>query len=253
MTPTVDGLRVRLNNVFNLRDLGGHATHDGGKVRTGMVFRADGLNRLDDADIEVVRPLGLRTVIDLRTDLERTDHGIAPHDALGSAIVHLPVIDVLWPSEGADAAHPVDYLVARYLEMTEGVGAAALAGVVRLLATTDPDACPAVFHCSAGKDRTGVTAAVLLSILGVPDDEIAVDYHHTADAMTDLVAWIRAQVERRPDPMADQPDVFLACPPEAMIGFLDSMVDRHGSIVDYVRSVGVTDDEVAGLRSRLIA
>ena len=129
MTPTVDGRRVRLNNVFNLRDLGGHATRDGGVVRTGMVFRADGLNRLDEADIEVVRPLGLRTVIDLRTDHERTDHGIAPHEALGSSIVHLPVIDVLWASEGADEAHPVDYLVARYLEMTEGVGAVALAGV----------------------------------------------------------------------------------------------------------------------------
>ena len=54
--------------------------------------------------------------------------------------------------------------------------------------------------------------------------------------MTDLVAWIRSQVDDEADPMADQPDVFLACPPEAMIGFLDTMADRHGSIVDYVRS-----------------
>jgi protein-tyrosine phosphatase len=201
----------------------------------------------------VVRPLGLRTVIDLRTHVERTDHGIAPHDELGSAIVHLPVIDVLWSTEGADQAHPVDYLVTRYLEMTEGIGAVALAGVVRLLATTDPEACPAVFHCSAGKDRTGVTAAVLLSILGVPDDEIAVDYHHTADAMTDLVSWIRGQTVDDVDPMADQPQVFLTCPPEAMIGFLDTMADRHGTIVDYVRSIGVSDAEIRSLRARLVA
>jgi protein-tyrosine phosphatase len=252
VTPTVDGRRVRLTNVFNLRDLGGHPTRDGREVRTGLVFRADGLNRLDGDDIEVVRPLGLRTVIDLRTEMERTDHGVAPHDELGATIVHLPVIDVLWPSEGADQTHPVDYLVARYLEMTEGVGATSLAGVVRLLAHAEPEALPAVFHCSAGKDRTGVTAAVLLSLLDVPEDEIAIDYHHTADAMTDLVAWIRDKYGDGTDPMADQPGVFLACPPEAMIGFLDEMRRRHGTVVDYVRSIGVQEDEIASLRDRLL-
>ena len=86
-----------------------------------MVYRADGLNRLDDADVAALSPIRLRTVVDLRTVAERDGYGVAP-EALGATVHHLPVIDVLWPHEGADEAHPVDYLVDRYLEMTTGIG-----------------------------------------------------------------------------------------------------------------------------------
>ena len=102
-----------------------------------MVFRADGLNRLDDADVARLAPIGLRTIVDLRTTPERDGYGVAP-EALGATVHHLPVIEVLWPHDGADEAHPVDYLVARYLEMTTGVGATAISGVLRLLSQVDP-------------------------------------------------------------------------------------------------------------------
>jgi protein-tyrosine phosphatase len=248
----VDRPFVVLENSFNFRDVGGLPTVDGRHVRTGMVFRADGLNRLDDGDVAALAPIGLRTVVDLRTIPERDDYGVAP-DGLGATVLHLPVIDVLWPHEGADEAHPVDYLVDRYLEMTTGVGATAIAGVLRLLGQADPEHCPAVFHCSAGKDRTGVVAAMLLSVLGVHDDLIAQDYHHTAEAMERLLEWVRRMHPDAVDSMADQPAVFLSCPPEAMSGFLGCVAEQHGSVLDYVRSIGVTDDEIASLRARLVA
>jgi protein-tyrosine phosphatase len=248
----VDRPFVLLENSFNFRDVGDLPTSDGRRVRTGMVFRADGLNRLDDADVAALAPIGLRNVIDLRTVDERDGHGVAP-DTLGATVHHLPVIDVLWPHDGADEAHPVDYLVDRYLEMTTGVGATAISGVLRLLAQVDPEMCPAVFHCSAGKDRTGVVAAVLLSTLGVSDDLIAADYHRTAVAMERLVEWVRRMHPDAVDSMADQPAVFLACPTEAMAGFLTAIDERHGSMRDFVRSIGVTDDEVASLQARLVA
>jgi protein-tyrosine phosphatase len=252
VAPLVDRPFVVLENSFNFRDVGDLPTADGRRVRTGMVFRADGLNRLDDADVARLAPIGLRTIVDLRTTPERDGYGVAP-EALGATVHHLPVIEVLWPHDGADEAHPVDYLVARYLEMTTGVGATAISGVLRLLSQVDPDHCPAVFHCSAGKDRTGVVAAVLQSVLGVPDDVITEDYHRTAVAMERLVEWVRRMHPDAVDSMADQPAVFLACPPEAMSGFLSGVAERHGSVLDYVRSIGVTDDEIASLRARLVA
>jgi protein-tyrosine phosphatase len=252
VAPLVDRPFVVLENSFNFRDVGDLPTVDGRRVRTGMVFRADGLNRLDDADVAALAPIGLRTVVDLRTNPERDDHGVAP-EALGATVYHLPVIEVLWPHDGADEAHPVDYLVDRYLEMTTGVGAFAISGVLRLLSQVDPEHCPAVFHCSAGKDRTGVVAAILLSVLGVHDDLIADDYHRTAAAMERLVEWVRRMHPDAVDSMADQPDVFLSCPTEAMSRFLGCISEQHGSTLGYVRSIGVTDDEIASLRARLVA
>jgi protein-tyrosine phosphatase len=243
--------RVELANSFNFRDVGGLRTRGGHTVRTGMVFRADGLNRLDDADVAALSPIGLRTVIDLRTVPERDDHGVAP-STIGADLVHLPVIEELWGADGAHDVDPIEYLVERYLEMTEGVGATAIAGVLRLLAAGEPEACPAVFHCSAGKDRTGVVAAVLLSTLGVDDELIAEDYHHTAPAMARMVEWIRLRHPDAVDTMADQPEVFLACPPEAMSTFLSTMEERHGTIVDFVRTIGVSDDDIDSLRARLV-
>jgi protein-tyrosine phosphatase len=248
VAPPVD--TPTLTNVFNFRDLGGLPTADGRRVRTGVVFRADGLHRLDDADVEALAPVGLRTVVDLRTDVERREHGICP-TGLGAAVLHHPVIAELWPAEGADEAHPVDYLVERYLEMTVDLGAAAIAAVLRLTGS-GADQLPLAFHCSAGKDRTGVTAAVLLAALGVPDDEITEDYHRTAGAMASFVEWLRAAHPEAVDAMADQPAVFLSCPPEAMGSFLVELRRRHGSVEGYVRSIGLSDDEVDGLRRRLI-
>lgn len=195
--------------MFNLRDLGGYASEDGGTVAWGQLFRADGLSRLDDADAALLAPMGFRTVVDLRTPGECETWGIAPTEKFGATMVHLPLISVLWDRTVADGDHDtVDYLIARYLEMAEE-GAGVLASVARL-AIGDGQA-PLVFHCSAGKDRTGVTAALLLGLLGVDDATIAADYALTAPAMEALVEWVRRNARRRSrhdgGPAADVPGV----------------------------------------------
>ena len=238
---------MQLENVFNLRDLGGYTASGGRQVVEGRLFRADGLNRLSESDAGVVRQLGIRTVVDLRTLYEREHWGSAPTDLLDATALHLPIISELWPTfEETDDHDPVAYLIERYHEMTVE-GAESLATLLALLAD-DLDAVPLVFHCSAGKDRTGVTAAMILGLLGVPDDQIAADYAHTAGAMEDLVAWVRAQNPDAADSMTDQPKTFLACPEEAMSGFLAELAHRFGSVEGYVESIGVRDTTVARLR-----
>jgi protein tyrosine/serine phosphatase len=247
----VEPRRVVLENVFNLRDLGGYPSGDGRVVAAGQLFRADGLNRLSERDAEVVRDLGIRTVVDLRTAYERREWGSAPVDLLGATSLHLPLISELWPSfDEPDDHDPVAYLIERYHEMTVE-GAASLATFLRL-AAGESDATPLVFHCSAGKDRTGVTAALLLGLLGVDEGQIAADYAHTAVAMDEMVAWIRRVDPDAASTMVDQPRSFLACPAEAMSGFLAELAERFGSIEGYVESIGVESSAVERLRERYL-
>jgi protein tyrosine/serine phosphatase len=241
-----------LENVFNLRDLGGYQGLGGRCVVEGRLYRADGLNRLSEADAAVVARLGIRTVVDLRTIGERERWGSAPTHLFGATALHLPIISELWPLyEETDDHDPVAYLIERYHEMTVD-GAASFATLLGILAD-DPDAAPLVFHCSAGKDRTGVTAAILLGLLGVADEVIAADYAQTSVAMDDLVAWIRAHNPESADSMVDQPSTFLACPAEAMSGFLAELSARFGSIESYVESIGVPATTVDRLRSHFLA
>lgn len=248
MATHVEPRRVPLENVFNLRDLGGYPTADGGRVRAGRLFRADGLNRLSDADARVVQTLGIRTVVDLRTVAEREQWGAAPAHLFDARSLHLPLISELWPTFEVTEDHdPVAYLIERYHEMTIE-GSESLATLMRMVAT-EPESVPLVFHCSAGKDRTGVAAALLLGLLGVPDEQIAADYAHSAVAMDDLVAWIRAKDPSAADSMTtDQPATFLACPADAMARFLAELRDRLGSLEKYAESIGIDDDTIDTLR-----
>lgn len=238
---------IECDGVFNVRDLGGYETIDGRRVRWGQVFRADGLHRAASTPGGPIDALGWRTVLDLRT-LAEVELGAFRHD--GVEVVHLPVLRQTWEGRGFEPdAEPVAFLVARYLEMLEE-GAAAIAGAVEILASRDR--LPAVFHCSAGKDRTGVLAALLLTTLGVDEADVAADYHLSASAMEALMAWFTATQPDLVDLMAQQPRQFLACPPEAMLETLEHVRNRHGSAAGYLVDAGVSRSTISELRTLLL-
>ena len=179
----IDDRHIPFDTVFNFRDLGGYETADGRRIRMGRLYRADGIHRLEGDDIGRVRDLGIRCVIDLRTagELERgrfpvDDHPVDHH--------HLPVISEIWP-EDALVERAEDYLAARYIDMLTS-GTDAFVGALEVMASSDNF--PLVFHCAAGKDRTGIVAALLLSVLGVDDELIAADYAVTAEHIDELDA-----------------------------------------------------------------
>lgn len=244
---------IPLEAVHNFRDLGGYPAADGRTTVWRTLYRADGLHRLDGADLDVVRALGIRTVIDLRTVGELEERGRFPVHAHPVDFHHLPIIDVVWgPDEapGTDHDHEiVEFMAGKYLEMFE-MGEAHLAAALRVLA--GPDALPAVFHCAAGKDRTGILAAVVLALLGVPDDVIAHDYALSREAMDRMIAWFRAQHPELAANVAETPAAFLAAHPATMLGVLGLVRHEHGSMENYVRSIGVGDDVIGTLRERLL-
>lgn len=235
---------------FNVRDLGRLRTSDGQRVRPGLVYRADGLHRLPVADVERLAEAGIRTVVDLRTSGEL--EVAASVQGAGIVVLHLPVLRAVWPADAFsvdETADPVAFLIARYIEMLDE-GREAIAAIFEVLASESRR--PLAFHCSAGKDRTGVVAALLLGLLGVPDEVIADDYAISAAAMEKLVAWVREHRPESADAMAAQPAAMLSCPADAMHGFLDHVRTAWGSIDAYLADIGVPADTIATVREALL-
>ncbi|MEQ1785776.1 MAG: tyrosine-protein phosphatase [Acidimicrobiales bacterium] len=247
--PTTTERRIAFDLVFNVRDLGGLPTHDGRVVRPGVLYRADGVHRLAGDDLERARALGLRTVIDLRT-LGEIDHGGRfPVEEYAVAWHHLPILRRMWSEDELVATSgAAAFLRDRYVDMLTD-GAESLARIVELVAEGEPT----LFHCAAGKDRTGVVAAVLLGLVGVPHEEIADDYHATAAAMAAFVDWLTVTYPDAIDAMTSQPPEYLEAPRDAMLGFLEHVDQRHGSIEGLVAELGVTSATVERLRNALVA
>ena len=238
---------IDCKGAFNVRDLGGYETADGRTLRWRTLFRADGLHRVPGTSESALVELGWRTVIDLRTTAE-TEVGTYRCD--GVEVVHLPVLRETWDiASYVDDGNHVAFLVARYLDMLEE-GADAFAAAVEILASRER--LPAVFHCAAGKDRTGVLASLVLAVLGVPDLQIAADYHLSALAMDQLVEWMMKNRPELMESMAQQPKHFLACPPEAMLDLLERIRSRYGSAEGYLLDAGVPSAALTSLRSLLL-
>lgn len=237
---------IACDGAFNVRDLGGYATASGETVRWQTLYRADGLHRIPDVSTAVIRNLCLRTVLDLRTTGE-VDAGAFRAD--GIEVINLPVLRATWGTAHTGDIEPIEFLVSHYSRMLDE-GATAIAAAFAILAS--PVRLPAAFHCSAGKDRTGVLAALVLAALGVPDDVIASDYHLSATAVEQLVAWLTSAQPDGTEEMTRQPKALLACPPEAMHRFLDTLRHRFGSVTAYLTSIGVQPDELVQLRHLLL-
>jgi protein tyrosine/serine phosphatase len=157
----------------------------------------------------------------------------------------------MWDRDAVDAElEPVTFLADRYVEMLT-TGRDAIARTLHVLA--DTDSFPLVFHCAAGKDRTGVVAAVVLSLLGVSDDDIAADYSLSRLGMPRFKEWVIATYPEAADAMTDQPAAFLAAPAEAMHLFLERLRAEFGSMHDYVAGLGVTDATLDAVKENLLA
>lgn len=242
--------RIPFEGITNFRDLGGYPTADGGTTRWGCVFRADALHKLTEADLEAMATLGVRTVYDLRGDVERTDFpGPLPS-------VHVPISGR--PAGAVPPAPPAGMTEADGEQMVRDMyvgilehSAANVASVLRGL--VDDEALPAVFHCHGGKDRTGVVAAVLLLALGVDRETVLDDYEATrryrhVEHQQDSLANLLAQGVS-PEAAA----AVLGTPRWAMAAAVDAIDEVYGGIDCYLTEIaGLTEAELARLRADLV-
>ena len=247
-TATLPTRLLQLQGCVNFRDLGGYRTADGQQTRWRQLFRADGLNRLSLDDHALLTDVGLATVVDLRTIGEAEQRGRFPVEEVPVRYFDLPLTDVLPSPEELPAWRQPSYVADRYLEMVSR-GGPVLRRAITVLA--DAGALPAVVHCSAGKDRTGVLSALILAFLGVPDETIAADYALSAPAMDRLLERLKAEYPDAGDALERFVPAILHVVPETMTEFLERLRAEYGSYVELAASLEVTD-AVAVLRESLL-
>ena len=245
-TDTEPDRLIPLDRAFNFRDLGGYASSLGGHVRWRRIFRSDNLAALTDGDHRVLADLSIATVIDLRTPAEIDRVGrIRPSAAY--EYPHLPMADVL-PDTTDTRWSSAEYVATRYDEM--------LAGADVCLRTTlsiaaDPRSYPLVFHCAAGKDRTGIVSLVILGLLGVSREDIIADYIRTQAAMERMVASLIKVSPERAQRIEPHLPAILGTQAGNMSGLMRIIDDRYGSIEEYSRHIGAAES-VSRLRENLL-
>jgi protein-tyrosine phosphatase len=236
-----------LPGTYNLRDIGGYRTGDGRVTRWQVLLRADALHNLDADGQSVLATLGLCTVIDLREqdEFDRSPDQLGP---LNVKTLHHPLFDR--PTSGiASTAVARRSLAETYLLVVDE-RADALVGVVRAIAAKDVT--PAVVHCTAGKDRTGMVIAVVLSALGVEEDLIVQDFAVTGQLLGGAFRdEILARTSERGVPLSEI-EPMLSADPQLIRSFLDRIREAYGDVEAFLVAHGMTPDELRALRSKLL-
>lgn len=236
--------RIPLKGLYNFRDLGGYQAADGRSVRWRRLYRSDGHEKLTAEDIATLRALGIATVIDLRTEEELEGTGRSPlHDGEVTLHCHVPYFRTF-----AGLPEPeLPGIVGFYLRDTSCAGDC-IAQLFAMLA--DERRYPIVYHCAAGKDRTGMITALILRTLGVGDEQIIADYALTDSYLADWMAQARARGETTPfDEIEPE---FLSARPESMAAFLAGIDERHGSTERLLAACGVVPVHLERLRENLL-
>jgi protein-tyrosine phosphatase len=222
-----------LDGTRNVRDVGGYPAGPGRRTRWRTLLRSDELTRLPDHAQQQLLDLGLRQVIDLRWPEELES---SPNVFRRSRAVRYLSVPLL-----ADDPTPHAGLAGMYRHVFDA-RAPQLARVVRALLADD--GLPAIIGCAAGKDRTGVTIALLLDVAGVPTDVIVDDYALSAGYFASPVTRVELDDWRHRPLVVDSP-------PEFMAGALDHLDRVHGGARALLRRQGIAEAEIEALVDRL--
>lgn len=237
----------RFRNVVNLRDLGGLRTWDGSVTRYGVLYRSDAPYH-GDLDPEALPTWPPAVVLDLRSSGEDADgHPWAEQ----TTVHHLPllkdaaVVTAHLPAEQVSGRRRMREVYRRIVDTVPD----RLASAVRIAAEADG---PVLVHCAAGKDRTGITVAVLLLAAGVDPADIVRDYTATEPNMERLLTRLERLGRRLPGVSRPTPSV-LGAPRELMEMLIDKLTGAPGGVIGWLEAHGVSAGEMAAWRGRFVA
>ena len=234
---------------FNFRDIGGYLNQEGKRIKKGIYFRAGRQDRMSDKDLSQLSDLKIATQIDLRRPDEVLEQGKGPLEAMGANYINIAVI----PEGGSDKLSRLvgDTRISgkRYLGYLE-FGPTTWLRLFGILANKDN--LPVVLHCTAGKDRTGVSTAFLLSILGVSREVIEADYLLT-NLDTERQADFIESTVGYPEGYDRETMISVAgVPKDAMKVFLDGLESKWGSAIEYLEKIGVTQEQMDAVRTNFL-
>ncbi len=249
--------RVPLQGSVNFRDLGGYETSDGRRVKWGQVFRSDNLGRLTDRDVSFLQRMGIRMVCDFRTPAEAAklpDRFPSPKQG---AYLHLPIQhgefdpagtferiksgDIEWMTEA--------FMIEGYLKNIDNF-APVWSTVFKTLAADSKR--PLVFHCTGGKDRAGVCAALVLLSLGVPEQTVIDDHGLSNLYIAAVLEKIYEQIRSHGvDP--NQVAAYFTAPKNAIVAAVRHIRRTYGSAADYlINKAGVDEKLIEQLKADLL-
>lgn len=239
--------RLPLDGAVNVRELGGYPTANGGVTRFGRFLRADDLGRLSSFDVRYLRDYGVSAVVDLRDPSEVENMPDVPLGA-GVAYANTPLLAFnaaqkaeLEQQYQDGVGFSMFGIYRNILENYEGVR-----DCMRFIATA-PEGC-VLFHCAAGKDRTGILAMLLLILAGVDRYDVVADY---VQSWPNLMRDEAFRADWRSSARTAFRDGMLSDP--AFVEFAyDTMEDEYGGVESYLLGCGVPDEDVASVRQRLI-
>ncbi len=249
---------IEMEGVSNFRDVGGYKTADGQRVRRGLVFRSGGLMHLTDADMKKLDAIGFKLICDLRGKEEIAEEPDRLPTNPAPEYLHLPLTvqddrrrRLRALMTGPEAILPM--LPDMYIRTMIDGNAKLYGGLLRRLA--EADNLPTLIHCTAGKDRTGVAVALLLLLLGVPDDVVIADYSLSnlyfdtffeyGKQVAHRLRWFGVRAE-------DLSPLFMANP-ETLRMTLTHIRTQYGSVETYLRdTAGLDDATVATLRTHFL-
>ena len=236
-----------MQGCVNFRDLGGYRNSQGQSVRWRRLFRSDALQDMTSGDSTLaIEKLNIGLVVDLRNTNEANRDGRGPLPELGADYRHFPLLDArgaIPPFTGGDI---VERLSATYQWLVHNSGDG-VAEAVSAIGESLHGGKAAVFHCSAGKDRTGLLAALILEVLGVSPETIIDDYMLTDEVVEGIVRRIKV-IEQNSTPTAQT----LAPQPEAFQAFQQALQEGYGGAEPYLRRQGVGDETLERLRNGLL-
>ena len=245
---------LHLPSIANLRDIGGYRTTDGHWVKMGLLYRSDQLDRVKDADLTAMERLDLRTIVDLRTQSERAREP----DRLPRGSQPL-VLDVAGDGDGSlggDMRKAMDAIAA-------GQGAALLTAANRDFVSLGSArrsyaalldrlrGAPLLYHCTAGKDRTGWASAVILTLLGVPRETVMADYLASNVFLERKNAATLEALAQSQSPIAPASLMpVLTVRADYLNAAFDEVEKRYGSFDGYIRDgLGLSAEDVEALRA----
>ena len=230
---------------FNFRDIGGYLNQDGRRVKKGLYFRAGRQDRMTDKDLAQLSDLNISTQIDLRKQEEVLDQGRGPLEDMGAKYINISVI----PEGGSEKLNKLvgDTGISgkRYLGYLE-FGPTSWLRLFGILA--DEENLPVLLHCTAGKDRTGVSTAFLLSVLGVSRDIIEADYLLTNLDTERQADFIESTVGYPEGYNREKMISIAGVPKDAMKDFLDGVESKWGSVIEYLEKIGITREQMDQVR-----
>lgn len=226
--------RIRLGKMLNLRELGGYPAAGGKTTRWGSLLRGDNPMGMTRADRDWLLERGFTTVIDLRSAAERTHLPDELDGQPGFTVHHIPL------SGGEKLPNQEELVGLGYFRMLERKDE------VRAVLETVADAPGGVlFHCMAGKDRTGCIAALLLTLAGVDRLDILADYQVSELYIRPVIQWMRKR-------QTDIPAYVGSSRPEYLEDCLNRLETAYGSVANYLYAAGLTDQVLSRLRGRLL-